>query len=87
MRQVVGETGVGWDTFNFFSNIAGNIYGRNFELTRQGRAILPLQTLLGPLTYDVTSIVATERGVNDPWSYCPKLSTTGKVGTVTMLIW
>ena len=42
----VGETGVGWDTFHFFSNIGENIYDRDFELTRQGRIFLPLQTLL-----------------------------------------
>ena len=42
----VGETGVGWDTFQFLSNIADTIYDRDFELTRQGRGILPLQTLL-----------------------------------------
>ena len=61
-----GETGVGWDTFHFSSNIAEKIYDRNFELTRQGREILHLQTLL--LSYVVTSLVATEYGVNDTWS-------------------
>ena len=40
----VGETGVSRDTFHFFSNIAHNIYDRDFDLTQQGRAILPLQT-------------------------------------------
>ena len=39
----VGETGVSRDTFYFFSNIAENIYNRDFDLTRQGRGILPLQ--------------------------------------------
>ena len=71
------ETGVGWDTFHFFSesNIDENIYDRNFELTRQGRGILPLQTLL--LSYVVTSLVATEYGVNDTWSHCPNLPRHG----------
>ena len=53
----VWETGVGWDTFNFFSNIAEDIYERDFELT-QGRGILPVQTLLQ--TYVVPSFIATE---------------------------
>ena len=47
----LGETRVGWDT-NFFSNIAENIYDRNFELTRRGT--LPLQTVL--LSYVLTSL-------------------------------
>ena len=55
--------------FHFFSNSAENIYDRNFELTRQGSGILPLQTIL--LSYVVTSLIATEYGVNDTWSNCP----------------
>ena len=66
LTPMVGETGVGWDTFQFFSNIAENICDRDFELRRRGRGILPLQILL--ISYAVTSIVATEYGVNDPWS-------------------
>ena len=31
----VGETGVGRDTFHFFSNSAEKNYDSNFELTRQ----------------------------------------------------
>ena len=58
MMMLIGETGVGWDTFHFFSNIAENIYDRDFELTRQERGILPLQTLL--LNYVVPSFIATE---------------------------
>ena len=72
---IVGETGVGWDTFNLFSNIAENIYDTYFELTRQGRGILPLQTLL--ISYVVTSFVATEYGVNDTGSGCPYLPRQG----------
>ena len=53
----IEETGIGWDTFHFFSNIAENIYDRDFELT-QGRGILPLQTVL--LNYVVPSFIATE---------------------------
>ena len=70
----VGETGVSWDTFHFFSNITENIYNIDFELTRQGRGILPLQTLL--ICYAVlavTSFVKTEYGINDTWSNCPNL--------------
>ena len=67
----VGETGVSRDTFYFFSNIAENIYDRDFGLTGQGRGILPLQTVL--ISYVVTSFVATEYGVNDTWSNCPNL--------------
>ena len=48
----VGETDVSRDTFYFFSNIAENIYDRDFDLTRQGRGILPLQT--GLISYVVT---------------------------------
>ena len=70
-RLSVGETGVSWDTFHFFSNIAENIYDRDFDLTLQGRGILPLQT--GLISYVVTSFVATEYGVNDTWSNCPNL--------------
>ena len=47
------------------------MYDRKFELTRQGRGIIPVQTLL--LSYVVTSLVATEYGVNDGWSNCPNL--------------
>ena len=72
---IVGETKVGWDTFHFFLNIAENIYDTYFELTRQGRGILPLQIVL--ISYVVTSFVATEYGVNDTWSNCPKLPVTG----------
>ena len=52
-------------TFFTFSQISPKIFTIeiNFELTRQGRGILPLQTLL--LSYVVTSLVATEYGVND----------------------
>ena len=69
------ETGVGWDTFHFFSNIAENIYDRNFEMPRQGRGILPLQTLL--ISYVVSSLFTTEYGVNDTWSNCPNLPRHG----------
>ena len=69
----VGETGVSRDTFHFFSNIAENIYDRDFNLTRQGRGILPLQT--GLISYVVTSFVATE--YNDTWSNCPNLPRHG----------
>ena len=73
----IGETGVGWDTFKYFSTIAENIYDRNFELTRQGRAILPLHIYY--LSYVVTSFIATvtEYGVNDTWSNCPNLPPDG----------
>ena len=71
----VGENGVSRDTFNFFSNIAENIYGRDFDLTRHGRVFLPLQT--GLISYVVTSFVATEYGVNDTWSNCPNLPRHG----------
>ena len=71
----VGETGVSWDTFHFFSNITENMYDIGFELTRQGRGILPLQTLL--ISYLVTSFVTTEYGVNDTWSNCPNLPRHG----------
>ena len=71
----VGETGVSRDTFYFFSNIADNIYDRDFDLTRQGRGILPLQTRF--ISYVVTSFVATEYGVKDTWSNCPNLPRHG----------
>ena len=71
----VGETGVSWDTFHFFSNIAENMYDRDFDLTLQGRGILPLQT--GLISFVVTSFVATEYGVNDTWSNCPNLPRHG----------
>ena len=48
-----GETGVGWDSFHFFSTIAENIYDIDLELTRQGRG----QRLL--VSCVVTSVVAT----------------------------
>ena len=67
----VGETGVSWDTFHFLSNITENIYDIYFELTRQGRTILPLHIIL--IRYVVTSFVTTEYGVNDMWSNCPNL--------------
>ena len=61
--------------------MAENIYDRDFELTRQGRGILPLQTLV--LSYVVTSFAATEYGVNDKWANCPNLGQfTGYIGTV-----
>ena len=72
---VVGETGDSWDTFHFFSNISENIYDRDFDLTRQGRGFLRLQT--GLISYVVTSFVATEYGVNDTWSSCPNLPRHG----------
>ena len=56
MIHVLGETGVGWDTFTFFSNIAENIYDSDFELTRQGSGILPLQNYY--ISCVVTSFVA-----------------------------
>ena len=62
---------VGWDTFQFFSNIAENIYDRKFELTRQGRGIIPVQT--GLISHFVISLVATEYGVNDARSNYPNL--------------
>ena len=71
----LGETGVSWDTFNFSSNITENIYDIDFELTRQGRGILPLQTLL--ISYVVTSFVKTEYGINDTCSNCPYLTRHG----------
>ena len=77
LDNIVGETGVGWDIFHFFSNIAENIYDRHFELTRQGSGILPLQPLLKSCV--VTSFVATEYGVNDTWSNCPNLPRHGAV--------
>ena len=66
---------VGWDTFHIFSTIAENIYDIDFELTRQGRRILPLHILL--FSYVVTLFVATEYGVNDTWSNCPNLPRGG----------
>ena len=69
------EDWVGWDIFHFFANIAENIYDRDFELTRQGTGILPLQTAL--ISYVVTSFVATEYGVKDTWSNCPNLPRHG----------
>ena len=87
-KKGLGETGVSRDTFYFFSNIAENIYDRDFDLTRQGRGILPLQT--GLISYVVTSFVATEYGVKDTWSKLSKPTPsrgrlgqyTGYVGTV-----
>ena len=76
-HYVVGETGVSWDTFYFFSNISENIYDTDFVLTRQGRGILPLQT--GLISYVVTSFVATVYSVNDTWSSCPNLPRHGVV--------
>ena len=81
----IGETGVSWDTFHThaFSNIAENIYDRDFDLTLQGRGILPLQT--GLISYAVTSIVATEYVVelSQPTSSRGRLEQyTGYVGTV-----
>ena len=70
----VGETGVSWDTFHFFSNITENIYDIDFELTRQGRGILPQPTLLKSY---VTSFFTTEYGINDTWPNCPNLSRHG----------
>ena len=75
LNVFVGETGVSWDTFHFFSNIAENIYNRDFDLTRQGRGILPLQT--GLISYVVTSFVETEYGVNETYSNCPNLARHG----------
>ena len=75
MTTPVGETGVSRDTFHVFSNIAENIYDRDFGLTRQGRGILPLQT--GLISYVVTSFVETEYGVKDTWSSCPNLPRHG----------
>ena len=72
---LLGETGASRDAFYFFSNIAENIYDRDFDLTRQGRGILPLQTRL--ISYVVTSFVATEYGVKDTWSNCPNLPRHG----------
>ena len=74
-NAIVGETGVGWDNFHFFSNIAKTIYNKDFELTRQGRGILTQQT--GLISYVVTLFVATEYGVNDRWSNCPNLPRNG----------
>ena len=71
----VGETAVGWDTFHFFSTIAENVYDRDFELTRQGRGILPLQMYY--ISYVVTSSIATEYGIKDTWSNCPNLPRDG----------
>ena len=73
-NPLVGETGVSRDTFYFFSNIAENIYDRDFDLT-QGRGILPLQT--GLISYVVTSFVAAKYGVNDTWLSCPNLPRDG----------
>ena len=75
LKREIGETGVSRDTFYFFSNIAENIYDRDFDLTLQGRGILPLQT--GLISYVVTSFVATGYGVNDKWSNCPNLPRHG----------
>ena len=44
-------------------------------MTRQGMGILPLQNVL--LSYVVTSLVATEYGVNDTWQNCPNLPRHG----------
>ena len=43
-----------------FSQYRQNMYDRDFELTRQGRGILPLQTVL--ISFVVTSFVVTEYG-------------------------
>ena len=72
---LVRETWVSRDTFHFFSNIAKNIHDIDFDLTRQGRGILPLQT--GLISYVVTSFGATEYDVNDTWSNCPNLPRHG----------
>ena len=80
LQLSIGETGVSWDTFHFFSNITENSYDIDFELTRQGRGILPIQTLL--ISYVVISFVKTEYGMNDTWSNCPNLPHHGEVWTV-----
>ena len=72
---LVGEAGVSWNTFHLFSNITENIYDIDFELTRHGRGILPLQTVL--ISYVVTSFVKTEYGINDTWPNCPNLPLHG----------
>ena len=51
------------------------MYDRDLELTRLGMGILPLQTGLLKLCYQL--FVATEYGVNDTWSNCPNLPRYG----------
>ena len=62
----------GWlGHFSLFLEYRRKYLDRDFELTRQGRGILPLQTVL--IIYVVNSFVATKYGVRDTWSNCPNL--------------
>ena len=63
---MLGETRVGWDTFNFFSNIAENIYEKKLRIGTSNNS------------YVVTSLVATDYGVNDTWS-----TSQGRLGQYT----